>query len=493
MEKRNVLAFDLGASSGRAVLGVYENKSIKLKEVYRFLNNPVNMRGVLYWDILRLFHEIKRGILAAKSEGVITSLGVDTWGLDFGLLDSEGRLLENPVHYRDSRTKGMKKVCDEVLGSSISLFETTGIQFLESNTIYQLLSIARDRPALLENAETLLLMPNLINYMLTDQIYAEYSIAMTTQLVDTHTGTWSKAILDKLGIPEKLFPQIIPSGSMAGKLRPDIQKELEISDMDVIAVDSHDSQSAVLAIPAREKDFIFISCGTWSFLGTELDSPVVSHKAEEYNMTNERGYQKKVSFATNITGTWVLQECRRQWKQEGKNCEYAQLEESAMNSITCGCYIDTDDESFQKAGNMPEQISQYCLRTSQPIPKTEGEFVRCIYESLAMKYRVAIEHIMECTGIHYPCIYMVGGGSKSSLLCQLTADICKTKVVAGPSEATAIGNIMVQLIASGDVKDVQEGRTIIRNTQDIKEFQPCNSKDWDAEYKIFITMTNRDH
>ncbi|MBU9742967.1 rhamnulokinase [Lachnospiraceae bacterium ASD3451] len=486
MKNKGVLAFDIGASSGRAVLGLFDQGSIRLKEIHRFQNTPVEVRGVLYWDILSLFHEIKNGIRMAQSEGTIVSLGIDTWGLDFGLLDKQGRLLENPIHYRDSRTGGMKEAGDGLLGNSVSLYKTTGIQFLENNTVYQLLSLVLERPDFLDNAETLLMIPDLLEYMLTNNIHAEYSAAMTTQLVNTHTGMWSERILDKLGIPARLFPPIIPSGSIAGKLSPMVQKELGVDEITVMAVASHDSQSAVLAVPAGEKEFIFISCGTWSFIGTELDAPVISRKAELYNMTNERGYKEKVTFATNITGLWVLQECRRQWEKEGSCFSYEQLEEMGTKAVSAGCFIDTDHECFTGVGDMPENVREYCARTNQSVPGTPGEFIRCIYESLAMKYRLAIERISECTGNHYSCIYVVGGGSKSGLLCQLTADICKTRVISGPAEATAMGNVLLQLMASKEIKDIEEGRAIIRNTQDVRIFEPDTLKDWELEYKKFI-------
>lgn len=483
-KEKKVLAFDFGASGGRAIIGTYNGDSIYLKEIHRFSNDPVMVTGTMHWDILRLFYEIKQSLVKAKFEGGVESIGVDTWGVDFGLLDETGRLLENPVHYRDSRTTGMLESSFKKINRD-EFYAITGNQFMEINTAFQLLSLAEKRSQLLERAHTMLLMPDLFNYLLSGERATEYSIASTTQLLDAKAGIWSDEVIKALGLPRKLFTPIVPCGTKIGTLTDEICTELGIDKMDVIAVAGHDTQSALAAVPTLEKDFIFLSCGTWSLLGTELDAPLINEKSSARNITNEGGYEKKASFLKNIIGLWLIQESRRQWIREGKEYSFGMLEEMAYSAKSLKCLIDPDAPEFVAAGNIPERIREFCKRTNQSIPQTEGEIVRCINESLALKYRYALEQLIECTGKTYNTIHMVGGGTQSKLLCQLTANACQRKVKAGPIEATVLGNIVLQLIASGDVKDLAEGRTIIRNSQEIAAFSPKEATIWDDAYQKF--------
>lgn len=492
MGKKRVLAFDFGASSGRAMLGTYEDGQIRLKEIHRFSNDPVIVNGTMYWDVLRLFHEMKQGILKAKQEGGFDSIGIDTWGVDFGLLDEDGYLLENPVHYRDSRTEGMLQESFKRIPKK-RFYEITGNQFMEINTAFQLLSLKRKRPALLDRAKRMLFMPDLLNFMLTGQQKTEYSIASTSQLLDAGKRTWSKEVIDALGLPEDIFTEIVPSGTKVGCLSPAICEELGVESVDVIAVAGHDTQSALVAVPAKQDDFIFISCGTWSLFGTELEQPLINEKSERYNITNEGGYGKKASFLKNIIGLWLIQESRRQWIREGEELGFGDLEEMAKESIeqtgnTYPSLIDPDAPEFVPAGNVPRRIQEYCRRTGQTVPKTKGEIVRCINESLAFKYRMNLEEIADCTGKTYDSIHMVGGGTQSKLLCQMTADACACRVVAGPVEATVMGNVALQLMAAGELDGLREVRELIQKSPDIAVYEPHTANGTEEAYLRFKAM-----
>ena len=486
MEKR-VLAFDFGASSGRATLGIYNGDTIKIEEIHRFSNDPVMVNDVMYWDILRLFHEIKQGIIKANNLGGFNSIGIDTWGVDFGLLDNKGNILENPIHYRDKRTMGMVEKSFEKIPKD-EFYKITGNQFMEINTAFQLLSIVKDRPELIERVETILMIPDLFNYMLTGNKCTEYSIASTTQLVDANNKNWSDRVVNALNIPRNIFTEIVPSGTIVGKLSDSICSELGIDKVDVVAVAGHDTQSALLSVPTQEKDFVFLSCGTWSLIGTELDAPVINKKSEEYNITNEGGYEGKTTFLKNIIGLWLIQESRRQWIREGKEYSFGELEELASKAKSLKCFIDPDSPEFVAQGNIPKRIQEYCIKTNQVVPKSVPEIVRCINESLALKYRKALEEIEDCTGKYYDTIYMVGGGIQSKLLCQLTANVCGRRVIAGPVEATVLGNLVLQLIATGEVKGLQEARNLIAKSQEIKIYEPKDSEEWNKIYDEFLEL-----
>lgn len=484
MEVTRVLAFDIGASSGRAMLGIYDGETIKYNEIHRFPNDPVMVRRTLYWDVLRLFHEIKQGIKKAKTFGEVSSIGIDTWGVDFGLLDKEGNLLENPIHYRDNRTQGM-------LGKSFDFvdeeefYRITGNQFMEINTVFQLLSLSLKRKEFLSNAETMLMMPDLFNYMLTGVKASEYSIASTTQLLDAKNRIWSEKIIDALSLPKNLFTKIVPSGTPIGDLSKDICTELGVNACKVIAVAGHDTQSAMVAVPSLEEDFIFISCGTWSLFGTELLHPLIDEDTFQCNITNEGGFGNKISFLKNIIGLWLIQESKRQWSKEGKEYDFSELEEIAGQSKPFKCFIDPDANDFITTGDIPKRIQEYCKRTNQEVPETVAEITRCIYESLTLKYRMTLEEIKKCTNKEYSSIHMVGGGTKSKLLCQFTADACNMEVIAGPVEATVLGNIAVQLLALGEIKDISEVREVISKDSDIFKYESEDARLWDEAYERF--------
>ena len=481
---KRVLAFDFGASSGRAILGKFDGKKIELEEVHRFTNDPVTVNGTVFWDVLRLFHEVKQGILKAKQAGGFDSIGVDTWGVDFGLIDKNGYLLENPIHYRDKRTDGMIELACQKMDRD-KIYDITGIQFIYFNTLFQLLSLRENRPELLERADKMLFMPDLFNYLLTGNMAAEYSIATTSQMVDLAAHEWSDEIFENMRFPKDIVCPLVKPGTVIGQLSPALCEELGVPAVDVIAVCGHDTQSAVTAVPTDKKDFAFISCGTWSLFGTELEAPILNEKARALNVTNEGGYDYSTAFLKNICGLWLIQESRRQWIREGKEYSYAQLEEMALQCEPFKCFIDPDADDFAPMGNMPERIRDFCRRTGQYVPETVGEVVRCIYESLALKYRHIFRGIEDCTEKKYPHINIVGGGTKDKLLCRMTADSCNTTVYAGPIEATVLDNIAVQLLASGEIKDIAEARSIIAEGEKLICYNPENTAVWDAAYEEF--------
>ncbi len=434
-----------------------------------------------------MFHEIKQGLLLAHRAGGFSSVGIDTWGVDFGLVGRDGALLENPVHYRDKRNNGMIEKSGAFMPLD-RIYDITGIQFMEFNTLFQLLSLKLNRPHILENADKLLFTPDLFNYMLTGQMAAEYSIATTSQMVDLKAHDWSKEILEAFGFSKTLLPEIKKPGETVGELTDDLSAELGIPKAKVILCASHDTQSAVTAVPSPEKDFIFISCGTWSLFGTEVDAPIINEHSKALNVTNEGGYNYSTAFLKNICGLWLIQESRRHWGRAGESYSYADLEREALGTKPFACFIDPDAPEFTAMGDIPERVQKYCERTGQYVPRTVGEIMRCIYESLALKYRYTFDGIKKCTGKEYDKIHVVGGGTKDGLLCQMTADACAVTVLGGPVEATVLGNIAVQLIASGDIKDIAEARKIIADGENLKVYQPKDIAAWEDAYKRFKTI-----
>lgn len=486
MTKR-VLAFDFGASSGRAIIGCFDGDKITLEEVHRFSNDPVSVGGTVYWDVLRLFYEIKQGIIKAKIAGGFDSIGIDTWGVDFGLIDSEGKLMENPVHYRDARTAGLVDEAFKTMPKE-KLYGITGIQFMELNTLFQLISLKKYRPWMLERADKMLFMPDLFGYMLTGKMCAEYSIASTSQLIDLDKRTWSKEILDAFGIKESVFAPLVQPGTVLGELSKEICEECGVDPVPVISVCGHDTQSAITSVPCEDGDFAFLSSGTWSLFGTELDKPIVNETSMNINITNEGGFDGSTGFLKNIIGLWLIQESRRQWKREGKEYSYADLEKLALAAEPFKCFIDPDAPEFVPHGNIPERVREFCRKTGQYVPETVGEIMRCIYESLAMKYRLTFEKLRECTERDYPVIHVIGGGTKDGLLCQMTANSCDRTVKAGPIEATVMGNVAVQLMSNGSVKNIGQARKIVAESSELKTFEPKDTDKWAGAYEDFLII-----
>ena len=490
------LAFDFGASSGRAMLAKFDGKTIQLEEKHRFSNDPVDINGGFYWDALRLFFEIKQGILncAHSGDGDIDAIGIDTWGVDYGLLDKNDKLLSNPYHYRDTRTDGMYDKAFAIVPKE-EIFNSTGIAFNWFNTLYQLLASKLEDDSALKEAKTMLFMPDLFNFFLTGKKRTEYTIASTSQMFDSRTFDWAYGLLDKLGIRTDMFADMIYPGEIVGTLKPELAEELGVGEIPVVAVASHDTGSAVASVPVTDdKDFIYISSGTWSLMGVELDTPNVSEDAMKYNFTNEGGVNKSIRFLKNIMGLWLIQECRRQWQREGTLLSFDELEREAREAEPFASLIDPDYPAFQTPGNMPKRIREYCEKTGQKVPETTGAIIRTIAESLAFRYRATVEGMEDVTGKKYDVINIVGGGIKDKMICQFTANATKRTVSTGPVEATSIGNVVVQGIAMGAIKDLAEGRKIVRDSFEIIDYTPQNTDAWDEAYlkwQEIISKTQR--
>lgn len=485
-----VLAFDYGASSGRGILGRYDGSRLLLEEIHRFSNDPVMVGGSFHWDILRLFHEMKQGITKCVKNGHtdIASIGVDTWGVDFGLLGQKGELLGNPFHYRDARNDGMiEEACRRV--DKREIYEHTGIQFLKFNTLYQLLSMKLSGSPMLEYASTLLLTPDLLNYFLTGVKVTESTIASTTQMVDPRTGTWAKELLEKLDIPQHMLTEIVDAGTVIGTLREELCNELNIGRIPVIAVAGHDTGSAVVSVPAMEGErYAYLSSGTWSLLGLESHTPIVNDTTYGLDYTNEGGVNRTFRILKNIMGLWIYQECKRAWDKSGEAMSFDELEAAALECKPFAALINPDEDMFMSPGKMPEKVQEYCRKTGQYVPQTRGEIVRCVMESLALKYRMAVTGLEKIAGYDIPVIHIVGGGCKNTLLCQLTANATGRHVTAGPIEATAIGNVVTQLIALGEVKNLAEGRMLIRDSFPIQEYRPAEREAWEEAYSKFCRL-----
>ncbi len=489
MAERKMLAIDLGASSGRGIVGAFDGERLTLRENHRFSNDPVNLCGRLYWDILRIFHEIKLSVQKTVLDGdAVSSIGIDTWGVDYGLLDRAGRLLSNPVHYRDTRTEGAQELVSRTVPAE-ELYRVAGIQTLNFNTVYQLAVEREEAPEKLAQAERMLNIPDLLNYFLTGRMANEYTILSTGALLDAKKRDYAWELLDRLGIPRRLFGDVTAPGTDLGTLLPQVQGETGKTDAHVLTVASHDTASAVIAVPSEEKDFLYISSGTWSLMGTELSDPLINAESRAANFTNEGGACGTVRFLKNIMGLWIIQESRRQWRREGKDYSFAQMEAWAKESTPFRSLIDVDDSDFATPGDMPEKIRAYCKRTAQPVPESVGEVVRCIYESLALKYRSVAERVMELMGRRARVIHVVGGGTKDRFLSQLTADACGIPVCAGPEEATAIGNLMMQLMAAGEVSDLGQARRVVAVSFETKQYLPTADRNmWDEAYGRIRTL-----
>ncbi len=482
---RQVLAFDFGASSGRAMLVSYDG-GVTLTELHRFANEPVTVDGCLCWDIDMLLREVKTGLRKAAKAGGFDAVGIDTWGVDYGIIGPDGKLLTQPAHYRDTRTADMpERVFAAVPRDDI--YRATGIQFLHFNTLYQLYYLKENKPYLLADGNKMLLMPDLLAYFLTGAVRAEETVASTTNLYDPSARDWHWELIEKLGFPRGLFPPIIRAGQTYGTLSPAVCAETGCEPVPLIAVGTHDTASAVVSVPARTDNFAYISCGTWSLFGTESPAPVKSDAARRLNFTNETGVFGTVRLLKNIMGLWIIQESRRAWKRQGEDVSFDTLEREALAADPARAYIDCDAPDFEAPGDLPARIRDFCRKTGQPVPDTRGEVMRCIYESLALKYRHTLGLLSDITGVRYDALHMVGGGIKDTLLCQMTADACNIPVFAGPAEATATGNAAMQLISLGDLPDLSAARKIIADSVALKTYlpKPGAVKVWEQAYRNY--------
>ncbi|WP_099221753.1 rhamnulokinase [Listeria costaricensis] len=481
---KSVLAFDFGATSGRAIIGRLADGRLSLEEVHRFDNGGIMRDGTLQWDIVQLFTEMKTALQKAAATTSLESVGVDTWGVDYGLLDRKGELLVPPVHYRDPRTEAVFEKALTVL-SREELYQLTGNQAMSINSLFQLLAEREQQPERFRFAGTFLMMPDLFNYLLTGRRFAERSIASTSQLLDPRTGDWQKEILTAYRLTKALFPPLIDPGTLVGTLQPILAEELGIPEVKVVAVCGHDTASAVAAVPKNlEEEALFISCGTWSIVGTELNSPVMTTKAFLGDLTNERGYGGTTQLLKNITGLWVLEECKRYLESQGRAYDYQQIAALAQESRPFACLIDTDDVLFQAPGNMVARMEEYARKTGQNPPRSDGEIFRTIYESLALKYAAAREEIERVIGYRLSEVYLMGGGAQAELLCQMTAEAMGGRVLAGPVEATAAGNIALQLLALEEFESIQEARQMIRQSFSFQTYEPRECG-WSEQKAIF--------
>ncbi|MFZ5921045.1 MAG: rhamnulokinase [Chloroflexota bacterium] len=481
----NYLAIDLGAESGRTIVGSFSDGKLVLSETHRFVNGPVRTSDGVHWDVLRLWSDIKTGIgiSSAKFKDGFESLGLDAWGVDFALLDRNNSFLANPFHYRDARTDGMLEEAFKRIPRE-EIFAQTGIQFMQINTLYQLLAMVKEKSPLLDVAQTLLAIPDLFNFWLTGQLTNEFTNATTTQCFNPRTRDWSTKILDAFDIPTHLFHPTTDPGTVIGTLVDaasvyPFQHPLKIS---VVLPACHDTGSAVVAVPAKNQDFAWLSSGTWSIMGAEVREPCLSEKALEYNFTNEGGVFGTWRLSKNIMGLWLVQECRREWMRQGEEMSFDALTQAAAESDAFLAVIDPDDARFLHPGDMPSRIQSFCTETNQPVPQTKGQVLRVALESLALKYRFVLERLEELTGKRLDPLHIIGGGTKNRLLNQFTADATKRVVVAGPVEATAVGNILMQAIGLKYLNSLTEAREAVRASFKPEIYEPQQVADWDEAY-----------
>ena len=477
MSPLTVLAVDLGAESGRVIAVRFDGRRIQLEQLHRFANPLTTVNGTLHWDILHLWREIQTGIAKGKSLKP-ASIGVDTWGVDFGLLDSQGQLIGNPVNYRDPRTEGMmERVFEKVPREEV--FKQTGIQFMSINTLYQMMSLVESHSPQLDIARTFLTIPDLLNYFLTGAKVCEYSNATTTQMLNPNTKTWATNLMEAVGIPTHIFPEVVSSGTQLG----------QYEGIPVIAPACHDTGSAVAATPADTTEFAYISSGTWSLVGLETPSAIINAQALGINASNEGGVYGTNRFLKNVMGLWIVQQCRATWAKQGTPYSYDELTNLATQAPALQSLIYPDSNAFLQPGDHPAVIQKSCADTGQSAPSSPGAIVRCVLESLALRYREVIEALATCAGQRVNTIHIFGGGSQNKLLNQMTADATGLPVVAGPVEATVMGNALVQLITLGELKDLREARQLVADFDSLQHYQPKGKSRWDAAYNEYTGLS----
>jgi rhamnulokinase len=494
MAGKAYLAIDIGASSGRHLIGSFDGQKLRLEEVHRFENGPVDLSGRQYWDLPGLWSRVRHGLAAAGATPggkQIVSVGVDTWGVDFGLLGRGDEILGNPYHYRDSRTDGMLDRAFAIVPRE-EIFRHTGLQFMQLNTLYQLLAMKLGRSPLLDVAETLLLMPDLMHWLLTGVKCNEMTDASTTQFYDPVKCGWATELLDKLGLPTNILGTIVQPGTNLGPLRGGLAEESGLR-AQVVLPGSHDTASAVMAVPAasepgKRPDWCYISLGTWALMGIESPAPVINDEVLRYNFTNEGGVGNTIRLLKNITGLWLVQECRRAWNHGVRSWSWEDLNRLAAAAEPLVSFINPDAADFMSPENMPRAIGEFCKKTGQVVPQGEGAVIRCALDSMAMMFRRVLGMCEGLCGGRMETIHIVGGGTNNCLLCQAAADATGRRVVAGPVEATAIGNIMVQAVADGAVASIAEAREVVRRSFDVEEYQPHNGAAWDDAYPRFCRV-----
>lgn len=488
------LAVDLGASSGRVVAGLFDGRRLELEEVSRFENGGVLANDHLYWNVLGLWQSILQGLRQAADRfgERVVSVGVDTWGVDYALLGSGDELLGNPRHYRDKRTNGMLAKAFESV-SREEIFAETGLQFMELNTLYQLLAMREQNPALLDSARHFLMIPDFMHWLLTGEKANEYTNATTTQFLNPTTRAWSQKLLERFDLPARIFGTIVTPGTRLGKLRAAVAEATGLRSAAVVLPGTHDTASAVMSVPAASEptahpEWCYISSGTWSLMGAETPAPVINAKCSQLNFTNEGGVGGTTRLLKNIAGLWLIQECRRIWNQHGSSLSWSDMLERAEAARPLVSLINPDAAELVAPHDMPQAIRDACRGSGEPIPANEAAVTRCALESLALRYRRVLGWTEELTDSRIKTIHIVGGGTQNRLLCQMTADACNRRVVAGPVEATAIGNVMMQVVSSGEVGSIAEAREVVRRSFDVVEYLPRNVEPWEAAYERFLTL-----
>lgn len=484
MAEQCFVAVDLGAESGRVIAGLFNGKTVALEQLHRFPNGPVAVGDTLRWDILRLWTEIQHGLgMASSKHGeAIRSVGVDTWGVDFALLGRNQELLGHPYHYRDPRTQGLlNHTLTQVSRSEI--FASTGLQFMEINTLYQVIAMQQQYPEILDLVERFLLMPDLFHWLLSGSQVVEFTNATTTQFFNPPTGTWALELLRKLHVPTRMLGDVVRPGTVLGKLRSSVATRIGMSRIDVVAPATHDTAAAVAAVPTQltgTAKWAYISSGTWSLMGVELPHAVLTEQALQRNVTNEGGIDGTYRLLKNIMGLWLVQECRRSLERQGRPLDYADMVRQAEAAPAFRSLVDPDDKAFLAPADMPTAIRDWCRKTNQPQPETDGQLIRCVLESLALKYRTVLGWLEELTGESVEVIHVVGGGCQNHLLNQFTASACNRPVIAGPVEATALGNVLVQARAAGAISSLNEIRAVVRASSELKIFEPARGEEWQA-------------
>ncbi len=490
MTERVYLAIDLGAESGRVIAGRLQDGRVSLDEIHRFPNGPVTVAGTRRWDVLRLWSDILEGLsLAARQFGdAIVSVGVDTWGVDYVLLSKQNEILGQPYNYRDPRTHGVMEFAFTKV-SRQQIFRHTGLQFMEINTLYQLLSMRQNDPELLALADRFLMMPDFFHWLLCGSKVVEFTNATTSQCFDPRQRDWAKDMLNTFGLPSEIFPEVVAPGTTLGNLRDEVARATGLQRIPVVTPATHDTGCAVAAVPTKNTgraNWAYISSGTWSLIGVEVQDAVINDAGLALNITNEGGIDGTYRLLKNVMGLWLVQECKRSFDQQGRNYDYIQLTEIAGTAQPFQSLVYPNDPCFLSPVDMAREMQQWCRERSLPVPETDGQLIRCALESLALKYRSVLEGVESLTGVKCEAIHVVGGGSKNELLNQFTANACGRPVIAGPTEATALGNVLIQARSAGDIGTLSQIREVVRNSYDIKTYEPVMTEQWQAAYERFV-------
>ena len=493
MSKKYYFAVDLGATSGRTILGTLADGRLEQEELTRFPNNLIETGGHFYWDIYALYFEMIRGLKEVAHRGItLTSIGIDTWGVAFVFIGDDGAILRNPMAYRDPHTFGrMEEYLEEVV-SQREVYDITGIQFMNFNSLFQLYAMRKDANSAMKMAEKVLFVPDALSWMLTGEAVCEYTIASTSQMLDPRTGDLSEKLIESVGMKRSQFGRMVQPGTQIGVLTEEVQNITGLGAVPVIAVAGHDTGAAVAAVPAKNEQFAYLSSGTWSLMGIETKDAIINNRSYELNFTNEGGIEGTTRFLKNICGMWLYERCRKEWPEEVRQLSHPELQGSAMRVEAFRSIINPDDKAFANPPSMIGAIQQYCRETNQPVPETPAEICRCIFDSLSLRYRQVFGWLKEFADFDINVLHVIGGGSLNKYLTQFTADACDVEVLAGPQECTAIGNIMLQAKASSDVADIWQMRAIIANSVEMVPYHPSGDKAaWDAAYEKYLTITNQ--